>query len=172
MSFGLSTVARALKPKVAKESTSGRERRHAITDEMVEEKAAEFDWVALAAQRVRLRPSKVARGLAVLGAAASLGLLVYYMMVGHSMALLWALLTVAFLVGLILMNISFYLFYARIKGWLFVPLVIPLHMIYYLSSSIAFAIGVCLHLVSVFIYGRRGYPTSEIESLKARGAFR
>jgi glycosyltransferase involved in cell wall biosynthesis len=58
----------------------------------------------------------------------------------------WALLVLAFLLGIILINFRFYLFFTRERQILFAALVIPLHVLYYLYSGLAFTIGVALHV--------------------------
>jgi GT2 family glycosyltransferase len=58
----------------------------------------------------------------------------------------WALLVLAFLLGIILINFRFYLFFTRERQILFAALVIPLHVLYYLYSGLAFTIGVALYV--------------------------
>lgn len=61
------------------------------------------------------------------------------------------------LLGIVLLNLRFYLFLARVKNPLFALLVIPLHVLYYLYSGLAFAAGLVLHLGRA----RRGRPAAE-----------
>ena len=72
--------------------------------------------------------------------------LLAYMAVGHNVVQLWSLLALSFFTGILLLNLRFYLFFARIKHPLFVLLVIPLHILYYLYSSLAFVAAVALYL--------------------------
>jgi GT2 family glycosyltransferase len=58
----------------------------------------------------------------------------------------WALLVLAFLLGIILINFRFYLFFTRERQILFAALVLPLHVLYYLYSGLAFTIGVALYV--------------------------
>lgn len=58
----------------------------------------------------------------------------------------WALLGLAFLLGIILINFRFYLFFTRERQLLFAGLVIPLHVLYYLYSGMAFTLGVLAYL--------------------------
>ena len=50
------------------------------------------------------------------------------------------------LAGIVLLNRRFYLFLCRVKDPLFALRVTPLHVLYYLYSSLAFAAGLFLHL--------------------------
>lgn len=58
----------------------------------------------------------------------------------------WWLLASACLAGIVALNLDFYLLLARVKSPLFVLLALPLHVLYYLCSGVAFAIGLVLHL--------------------------
>ena len=66
--------------------------------------------------------------------------------IGHNLYHLWILLAFALLGGTVLLNLRFYLFFARVKHPLFGLAVIPLHVLYFLYSGFAFAAGVALHL--------------------------
>jgi glycosyltransferase involved in cell wall biosynthesis len=57
----------------------------------------------------------------------------------------WPLLPLALIVGIIAINIRFYRFFLREKHLLLLSLVLPLHLLYYLYSGLAFATGVTLH---------------------------
>ena len=75
-----------------------------------------------------------------------------YAVFGHDPLAVWssrdqaALLALAFLLGIVGLNLRFYRFLWRLKHPLFVLLVMPLHVLYYLYSSLAFAIGLGMHL--------------------------
>jgi hypothetical protein len=56
----------------------------------------------------------------------------------------WALVALAMLLAIILMNYKFYAFFARERQPLFAALVVPLHVIYYLYCSLSFATGVAI----------------------------
>ena len=56
----------------------------------------------------------------------------------------WALLPLA---AAIWLNRQFYLFLAAKRGWLFLAGALPLHLAYYLYSSLAFAAGVVMHVL-------------------------
>ena len=64
----------------------------------------------------------------------------------------WWLLASACLAGMVALNLEFYLLLARVKSPLFLLLALPLHVLYYLCSGVAFASGLVLHL------GRRRQP--------------
>lgn len=89
------------------------------------------------------RWGRYAAGLTLL---ATLGAMVVTSLSGHNLIQLWSLLAGAFLLGIVLLNLRFYLFYARVKRPLFVPVVIPLHVLFFLYSGLAFAAGFFLHL--------------------------
>jgi glycosyltransferase involved in cell wall biosynthesis len=82
----------------------------------------------------------------VSAALAVLGLLVY-MVLGHHVFQLWALLALVALGALVLLNLRFYLFFAKVKGPGFALLVIPLHVLYYLYGGLALAAGTILYSV-------------------------
>jgi cellulose synthase/poly-beta-1,6-N-acetylglucosamine synthase-like glycosyltransferase len=56
----------------------------------------------------------------------------------------WALLPLA---AAIVLNRRFYLFLADKRGWLFLAGALPLHLAYYLYSTLAFAAGVVMHVL-------------------------
>jgi glycosyltransferase involved in cell wall biosynthesis len=58
----------------------------------------------------------------------------------------WPLLPLALIVGIIAINFRFYMFYVRQGHLLLLCLVLPLHVLYYLYSGLAFASGVTLHV--------------------------
>lgn len=89
------------------------------------------------------RWGRYAAGLTLL---ATLGAMVAVSLSGHNLIELWSLLAGAFLAGIVLLNLRFYLFYARVKRPLFVPVVIPLHVLFFLYSGLAFVAGFILHL--------------------------
>lgn len=65
---------------------------------------------------------------------------------------LWTGAALACLVGIVALNLSFYRLLLRAKSPLFVLAALPLHVLYYLCSGVAFAAGLALHL------GRRRRP--------------
>lgn len=79
----------------------------------------------------------------ILGAAVAAGVLTP---LGDALIHPWALGTLGFLLAIVLLNLRFYLFLARVKYPSFVLLVLPLHVAYYLYSSFAFVAGLILHL--------------------------
>lgn len=52
----------------------------------------------------------------------------------------------ACLAAVVLLNLDFYRFFLRRRGWWFTVRVVPMHVLYYLYSAAAFATGVALHL--------------------------
>jgi glycosyltransferase involved in cell wall biosynthesis len=58
----------------------------------------------------------------------------------------WPLLPLALIVGIIAINFRFYAFFLRERHLLLISLLLPLHLLYYLYSGLAFALGVMLHL--------------------------
>ena len=76
----------------------------------------------------------------------TVGTMLTYTAIGHNLYQLWLLLAFALLGGIVLLNLRFYLFFARVKHPLFGLAVIPLHVLYFLYSGFAFAAGVTLHL--------------------------
>jgi len=52
----------------------------------------------------------------------------------------------ACLAGIVLLNLDFYQFFLRQRGWWFTVRVVPMHVLYYLYSAAAFTTGVGLHL--------------------------
>lgn len=58
----------------------------------------------------------------------------------------WPLLPLALIAGIIAINFRFYVFFLHERHLLLMFLVLPLHLIYFLYSGFAFAIGVALHL--------------------------
>ena len=97
------------------------------------------------------RWARIAGGVATFAAVAAL--LAYVAASGYLIPP-WTLLALAFLFGIVLLNLGFYRFLWRVKHPLFVLLVVPLHVLYYLYSSLAFAAGLILHLG----HGRRRQP--------------
>jgi GT2 family glycosyltransferase len=69
---------------------------------------------------------------------------------------LWILVTIACLAGVVGLNRGLFLRLVRVKGVPFAAASLPLHIVYYLSSGIAFAAGTVLHLT-----GRRAGRRSE-----------
>ena len=59
---------------------------------------------------------------------------------------LWVLVALGCVLGIVLLNLRFYLFLARAKTAFFALLAMPLHVLYYLYSGLAFAAGLLLHL--------------------------
>ncbi len=66
----------------------------------------------------------------------------------------WALLPLA---AAILLNRQFYSFLASKRGWLFVAIVLPLHLFYYLYSALTFAACVVLHAL---VWRRQDAPSA------------
>ncbi|MCG8456656.1 MAG: glycosyltransferase [Holophagales bacterium] len=97
--------------------------------------------------RRRVPPRRV-RWAGVLGGAATLGGLVAFSATGRPMLQLWLLLTLALVAAMVILNLRFYLFLARVRQPTFVPLVIPLHILFYFYGALAFAGGSVVHLVS------------------------
>ena len=58
----------------------------------------------------------------------------------------WAGLAGALLLAIIALNRRFYAFFARARGLAFAVRVLPLHVLYYLYSGVALAIGVVRHV--------------------------
>jgi glycosyltransferase involved in cell wall biosynthesis len=58
----------------------------------------------------------------------------------------WAAAAGALLLAIVAMNRRFYAFFARERGLLFALRVVPLHVLYYLYSGVALAIGVARHV--------------------------
>lgn len=86
--------------------------------------------------------ARIAGGLAVaLGATATLASIA----LGHLLIPPWTLLALGFLFAIVLLNLGFYRFLLEVKHPLFVLLVLPLHVLYYLYSSLAFAAGLIMH---------------------------
>lgn len=54
---------------------------------------------------------------------------------------IWALLVLAFLLGIVLVNFRFYIFFVRERHLTFAIWVLPLHVFYYIYSAAAFVIG-------------------------------
>jgi GT2 family glycosyltransferase len=57
----------------------------------------------------------------------------------------WALAAAVLLLGIVAINRRFYAFFARERGPLFAARVVPLHVLYYLYSGVALAIGATRH---------------------------
>lgn len=75
---------------------------------------------------------------------------------------MWTLVGLACLLGIILFNYRFYVFFARQRHPLFAALVVPLHIMYFLYSGAAFGLGVGLHVWQSRIRGRRKQGTVEL----------
>jgi glycosyltransferase involved in cell wall biosynthesis len=58
----------------------------------------------------------------------------------------WPLLPLALVVGIVAVNFRFYAFFLRKHHLLLICLVIPLHLLYYLYSGLAFASGFTIHM--------------------------
>jgi hypothetical protein len=73
---------------------------------------------------------------------------------------IWLMLALAFLVGLVLINFRFYIFFARTRHPLFAALVVPLHVFYYLYSGASLILGVGQYIwkgkIRAFFKSRRG----------------
>jgi hypothetical protein len=59
---------------------------------------------------------------------------------------LWSAASAALVAGVVLLNLGFYGFYLRERGVLFAAAVVPLHILYFFYSGLAFAVGLFLHL--------------------------
>ncbi len=62
--------------------------------------------------------------------------------------LTWLLVAAALLLAIVAINRRFYAFFARERGAWFAVRVVPLHVLYYVYSGVALAIGVARHVVS------------------------
>jgi GT2 family glycosyltransferase len=60
---------------------------------------------------------------------------------------LWSLLLAGPLAGIVALNVPFYRFYIRARGLTFTLAVLPLHVLYYLYSGAALAMGIAGHLL-------------------------
>jgi glycosyltransferase involved in cell wall biosynthesis len=58
----------------------------------------------------------------------------------------WLAMASAALLAIVVINRGFYAFFARERGVLFALRVVPLHVLYYVYSGVALAIGIVLHL--------------------------
>ena len=58
----------------------------------------------------------------------------------------WAAAAAALLLAIVAINRRFYAFFARERGFVFALRVVPLHVLYYLYSGVALAIGMALHV--------------------------
>ena len=76
----------------------------------------------------------------------TVGSMLAYTAIGHNLYQLWILLAFGLLGCIVLLNLRFYLFFARVKHPLFGLAVIPLHVLYFVYSGVAFVVGVGLHL--------------------------
>lgn len=59
----------------------------------------------------------------------------------------WSLALAAPLVGIVALNLRFYLFFVRARSLTFTMFVLPLHVMYFLYSLLAFALGVTAHVL-------------------------
>jgi len=91
---------------------------------------------------LNLRHSQRLSALLAAGLVATLALGPWY----HHLIRLWSLVALACLLGIVVLNLRFYLFLSRVKHPLFALLVVPFHVLYYLYSSLAFAAGLIVHL--------------------------
>ncbi|RMF58471.1 MAG: glycosyltransferase [Calditrichaeota bacterium] len=60
--------------------------------------------------------------------------------------MIWLIIAFLLTITIILLNYRLYLFFAKEKYWLFAILVIPLHIFYYIYSSLSFVSGILLYL--------------------------
>ncbi len=88
--------------------------------------------------------SRVAFGSVCLGAA---GIALATTDIGRDLLQPWTLMAVVWLLTIVALNLPLYRFLTKNKSLLFLLLVIPAHVLYYLYSSLAFAVGVVLHLL-------------------------
>ena len=65
----------------------------------------------------------------------------------------WAPIGAACLLGIILINCRFYVFFARKRHPLFAALVVPLHVLYFLYSGVALGLGIGLHVWKMRVVG-------------------
>lgn len=66
--------------------------------------------------------------------------------IGRDLMQPWTFTALGLLSAIVVLNLPLYRFLAENKSFLFVLLVIPAHVLYYLYSSLAFAVGVLMHL--------------------------
>lgn len=59
---------------------------------------------------------------------------------------MWVLVALALLLGIVLINLRFYRFFARERHPLFAAVVVPLHVLYYVYCGASFGLGLWLHL--------------------------
>ena len=71
------------------------------------------------------------------------------------LAPLWAGVSATIVLGIVFLNRALYIFYARERGSLFAAAVIPMHVLYFLYSGLAFGCGLLLHL----LHDRRAHAT-------------
>lgn len=84
---------------------------------------------------------------------------------------MWALVALAFLLGIVLLNYRFYVFFARERHPLFAALVFPMHVLYFLYCGAAFGVGLWLHVWRNKISGRRKRePVKKTETVHYEGA--
>ncbi len=81
------------------------------------------------------------RILIVLAGLATVAVMLRGLVSGEGQIQLWLLLSLASLLGLVLLNLRFYVFLAKLKGPLFLSLAIPLHILYFLYGGLAFALA-------------------------------
>lgn len=68
-----------------------------------------------------------------------------YMALGHRVVQLWLLLAGLCFGSLVVLNLRFYLFLAKVKGPGFALCTVPLHILYYLYGGLALVVGTALH---------------------------
>lgn len=59
---------------------------------------------------------------------------------------MWTLVVLALLLGIVLINLRFYRFFAQERHPLFAAVVVPLHVLYYVYCGASFALGLWLHV--------------------------
>ncbi len=79
------------------------------------------------------------RVLAVLVLLGAVGAMSYYFR-------MWTLVVLALLLGIVLINLRFYRFFAQERHPLFAAVVVPLHVLYYVYCGAAFATGIWLYV--------------------------
>jgi glycosyltransferase involved in cell wall biosynthesis len=96
--------------------------------------------------------AKIAAVAAAFGAAASIGV----------QFRIWALIPVCLLILVVLINARFYVFLVRERNVLFAASIVPLHVLYYLYSTISFAFGVGRHVLTSWRRCDHPYPAFRV----------
>ncbi len=81
------------------------------------------------------------RILIVLAGLGTVAVMLWSFASGRGRVELWLLLSLGFLLGIVLLNLRFYVFLAKLKGPLFLSLAVPLHVLYFLYGGLGFALA-------------------------------